>query len=77
MGCVFFFFFFYFQDLFDVDHFEDLFWICSNIASVLCFGFWLQGMWELSFLSRVQTSALFIGRQKSQPLDCQGGSYAR
>ena len=32
-------FYFFFKDFFDVDHFKSLYWICYNIASVLCFGF--------------------------------------
>ena len=34
-------FFFFF--LFDVDHFKSLYWICYNIAPVLCFGFLVPG----------------------------------
>ena len=41
------------------DHFQILYWICYNIASVLCFGifffFWPWAMWELSSLTRNQT----------------------
>ena len=28
-----------FLDFFDVDHFWSLYWICHNIASILCFVF--------------------------------------
>ena len=32
------------KDLFGVDHFfKSLYWMCSNIASVLCFGFFGLG----------------------------------
>ena len=49
--------------IFLFDHFQILYWICYNIASVLCFGFffffffffWLWGMWDLSSLTRNQT----------------------
>ena len=27
-----------FKIFFDVDHFSSLYWICQNIAAVLCFG---------------------------------------
>ena len=29
----------HFKDFFHVDHFLSFYWICYNIASVLCFGF--------------------------------------
>ena len=38
-------------------HFKSVYWICYNIASVLPFGFWLQGMWDLSTLTRDWTRA--------------------
>ena len=31
--------FFFSRRFFDVDHFKSLYWICYNIASVLCFGY--------------------------------------
>ena len=31
--------FFFFEDVFDVDHFESLYCICYNLVSVLQFGF--------------------------------------
>ena len=36
---------------------------CYNIASVLCFGFGLQGIWNLSSLTRNGTHTPCIGRQ--------------
>ena len=38
---------FFFSFFFDVDHFKTLYWTCYNTASVLCFGFWPRGMWNL------------------------------
>ena len=39
---------FLFNDLFHVDHFFKIFyWICYNIASVLCFVFWPWSMWDI------------------------------
>ena len=35
-----------------MDHFQSLYWICYNIALVLCFSFWLRGMWDLSCPTR-------------------------
>ena len=35
--------------------FLSLYWICYNIASALCFVFWLQGMWDLGSLTRDRT----------------------
>ena len=37
-----------------MDHFKNFYWICYNIVSILCFGggFWPQGMWDLSSLTR-------------------------
>ena len=32
-------------------------WICYNIASVSCFGLWPQGMWDLSFLTRIKPAS--------------------
>ena len=33
--------------IFDVDHLKNLYWICYNITSVLCFVlFWPQGTWD-------------------------------
>ena len=32
-------YFFNLRFIFDVDHFQSLYWICYNIASALCFGF--------------------------------------
>ena len=39
--------------IFDVDHFKNLYWICCNIVSILCFDFGLRGMWNLSYLTRM------------------------
>ena len=35
--------------------FLSLYWICYNIASALCFVFWLQGVWDLGSLTRDRT----------------------
>ena len=50
--------------VFDVDHFFlSLYWICYNIASVLCFWFfWPQAMCDLSSPTRDQTHTPCIGR---------------
>ena len=40
-------------------------WICYSIASVL--GFWPQGMWDLSFLTRGRTHTLCVGRRSLNP----------
>ena len=37
--------------------------MCYNIASVLCFGFWPRGMWDLSSLTRDGTHTPCLGRQ--------------
>ena len=38
----------FFKHFFNGNHFESLCWICYNIASFLCFGFfWPSGMWDL------------------------------
>ena len=52
--------FFFFKSFVCVDHFKS---ICYNTASVLCFGFWPQGMWDLSFWSSDQTHTTCIGRR--------------
>ena len=36
--------------------------MCYNIASVLCFGFWPWGMWDLSSLTRGGTHTCHFGR---------------
>ena len=40
-----------------------IYWICYNIASVLCFGFWPKGMWDLSSPTSGWTCTPCIGRQ--------------
>ena len=40
-----------------------LYWVCYNIVSVLCFGFWLRGMWDLTSLTRDWTGTPCIVRQ--------------
>ena len=40
-----------------------LHWIFCNITSVLCFGFWPQGMWDIRSLTRDWTCTPCIGRQ--------------
>ena len=52
----------FFKDFFDVDHFLSLYWICYNTAPVLCFGFWLRGMWDLSSPTRDGARTPCIGR---------------
>ena len=49
---------------FDVDHFKSLYWICYHTVSVLCFGFWLQGTWNLSSLTRDSTCTAWTGRRR-------------
>lgn len=39
------------------------YWFCDNIASVLCFGPWPQGMWDLRSLIMDWTCTPCIGRQ--------------
>ena len=41
---------------------KKVYWVCYNIASVLCFGFWPQGRWDLSSPTRDQTCNPCIGR---------------
>ena len=54
--CVFFFF-----NYFDVDHFlKSLCWICYSIVSILCFGFWPQGMRNRSSSTRNWTCVLAL-----------------
>ena len=53
-----FFFFFLMWTIFKV-----FYWICYNIASVLCFISLVWGMWNLSFLARDWTCTPCIGRQ--------------
>ena len=36
--------------------------MCYNIASVLCFGFWPRGMWDLSSLTRGGSHTCHFGR---------------
>ena len=43
---------FFFWDFFDVDHFWSLYWICYNIASILCLFLWPWGMFPTSCLGR-------------------------
>ena len=43
--------------------FLSLYWICYNIASALCFVFWLQGMWDLGSLTRDWTYTPCVGRR--------------
>ena len=53
-------FIFFLKIFFYVDHFYSLYWICYNVVSVLCLGFffffWPQALWDLSFPTRVWTS---------------------
>ena len=50
-----------FQIIFSVDHFKSLYWIRCSIVSVLWFGFWLWGMWDLNSPTRDQTSSPCVG----------------
>ena len=43
--------------------FLSLYWICYNIASALCFVFWLQGVWDLGSLTRDRTYTPCVGRR--------------
>ena len=53
----------FFKDFFfNVDHLKNLYWICYNIASVLCFVFLPQGMWDLSPPTRDWTWTPCLGR---------------
>ena len=56
------FIFYFFKDFFDVHHFESLYWVCYNIASVFLV-FWMWGLKDLSTLTREQTCTPCIGRQ--------------
>ena len=56
--CLFCFHFFVCFVLFlDMEQWNSLYWICYNIVSVLCFGLWRQGMWDLSSLIRDLTNS--------------------
>ena len=51
----------FFKNYFDVDHFlKSLCWICYRIVSILCFGFWPQGMRNRSSSTRNQTCVLAL-----------------
>lgn len=44
--------------------FESLYWICHDVASVLCFGFfWLWGLWDISFPTRHWTHIPCTGKR--------------
>ena len=65
MGVGYFILFFtnFLKFFFYVDHFKSLYWICYNIASVLCFGvFWPKGIWDLSSPTRDWTCTPCLGR---------------
>ena len=50
------------KDLFfGLDHFSSLFWTHYSMASVLCFGFLLWGMWDPSSQTRGRTCNSCIG----------------
>ena len=63
-----FFFFFSFNIFFYVDHLKSLYWICTILLLIFIFcfffffNFWLQNMWDLSFLTRDWTCTLCIGK---------------
>ena len=47
-----------------MDHLKILYWICYNIASVICFlGFWPRGMWDCSSPTGDRNCIPSIGRQ--------------
>ena len=53
----------FFKDYFLCEPFSKFFyWNCYNISSVLCFGFWPWGMWDLSFPIRDRTCTPCIGK---------------
>ena len=55
-----------------------LYWICYNIPSVFCFGFfWPQGTWDLSSSTRDWTCTSWVARWRSETLDHQGGPDLR
>ena len=51
----------------DVDHFKSLYGIGYSIASVLCFGFLVQGMWDLSSPTRDRTHTSGTGWPGESP----------
>ena len=53
---------FFLRLFFNMDHFRSLYWICSNTASVLCFGFLAQGISGFSSPTRDQIHCPCIGR---------------
>ena len=67
----------FFNFSFDVVRLFSLYWICYHIASVfffllLCFGFWLQDRWDLSFPNQGANPHHLLWKAKSHPLDQQG-----
>ena len=56
--------FFFLKEFFHVDHLKNLYWICYNVPSILCFAcsFGLWGIWDLSSLTRGWTHIPCIGR---------------
>ena len=57
---------------FTVDHFKSLYWICYNIASVLCFGFLATRHVRSQLADQGLNPHPCIGRGNPRPLDCQG-----
>ena len=51
-----------------MDHFKSLYGIGYSIASVLCFGFLVQGMWDLSSPTRDRTHTSGTGWPGESPL---------
>ena len=45
-----------------MDHFKSLYWICYNVASVLCLVFWNWGLCDFSFPTINQSSTPCTGR---------------
>ena len=58
-----------FKIFFNADHFKSLYWIGYNIVSILCFGFFARGMWDLD-----QGWSLhpLHWKAKTYPLELQG-----
>ena len=57
-------FVFFFKDFFYMDQFfKSLYWVCYDIASVLCFGFLAVRRVDLSSLTKDHTHTLCIRRQ--------------
>ena len=56
--------------VFDMDHFYSLYWICYNIASVLCFVFWLWGIAVLESTTPVLEGEVLTTGLIGKSFDC-------